>query len=270
MFIRGKEYKRADIHKNYGGSSQSGISPSRKRGVIFLFTGTTGTRYGYEDGWQGNHFHYTGEGQIGDMEFSRGNKATRDHIIDGRELHLFQQTRKGYVAYIGQMVCKGYAIRRGRDKKGNERNIIVFDLVPVESDTPDSSGDTELKDALEAIDALSLQLLRQKAVDKAVPTATAKERHTKYYERSKAIKLYALARARGFCEGCGHPAPFVRLDGTPYLEVHHIRKLADEGPDDPRWVIALCPNCHSRAHHGIDALAFNDRLAEDARRLEGE
>jgi|BioPla2DNA2_1021312.scaffolds.fasta_scaffold08080_7 5-methylcytosine-specific restriction endonuclease McrA len=101
-------------------------------------------------------------------------------------------------------------------------------------------------------------------------TATAKERHTKYYERSKAIKLYALARANGVCEGCGNPAPFVRQEGTPYLEVHHIRKLADGGPDDPRWVIALCPNCHRRAHYRIDASEFNVRLTEDVGGFEGE
>lgn len=124
--------------------------------------------------------------------------------------------------------------------------------------------------ALDAIDGLSLQELRQKAVDKAVSSATAKERRTKYYEQSKAIKLYALARAGGVCEGCGQPAPFVRLDGTPYLEVHHIRKLADEGPDDPKWVIALCPNCHRRAHYGSDASEFNDQLAENAGRFEEE
>ncbi len=269
MFLRGKEYKRADIHELYGGSSQSGICPSRQKKVIFLFTGTTGEQYGYEDGWEGPLFHYTGEGQEGDMEFSRGNKAIRDHVIDGRELHLFRQTRKGHVAYIGQMVCKDYAIRRGRDRNGNERDIIVFDLVPVEFDTPESSADPELEHVLESIDDLSLQELRQKAVDKAVSTADAKERRTKYYVRSKAIKLYALARAGGVCEGCGQPAPFVRLDETPYLEVHHIKKLADEGPDDPKWVIALCPNCHRRAHHGIDASEFNDQLAENAGKLEG-
>ena len=81
---------------------------------------------------------------------------------------------------------------------------------------------------------------------------------------------FVVVSPLGSLERCGHPAPFVRLDRTPHLEVHHIRKLADEGPDNPRWVIALCPNCHRRVNYRIDALAFNDRLAEGSRRLEEE
>jgi 5-methylcytosine-specific restriction protein A len=39
-----------------------------------------------------------------------------------------------------------------------------------------------------------------------------------------------------------------------------IRSLSDAGPDDPRWVIALCPNCHRRAHYGEDKDSFNKHL----------
>lgn len=43
-------------------------------------------------------------------------------------------------------------------------------------------------------------------------------------------------------------APFQRKDGTPYLEPHHIQRLADEGPDHPKWVGAVCPSCHREIH----------------------
>lgn len=52
-------------------------------------------------------------------------------------------------------------------------------------------------------------------------------------------------------------APFRTQDGQPYLEPHHIRRLSDGGPDDPRWVAGLCPNCHRRAHHSLE---FNNEL----------
>jgi hypothetical protein len=58
------------------------------------------------------------------------------------------------------------------------------------------------------------------------------------------VKAYVLRRANGCCEACGEEAPFVRKDGTPYLEPHHTRRVADGGPDHPAWVAAICPTCH--------------------------
>jgi hypothetical protein len=74
---------------------------------------------------------------------------------------------------------------------------------------------------------------------------------TVVYDRSPYVVAEVLARAQGHCERCGKPAPFLRrTDGSPYLEVHHCRRLADGGPDLPSNALALCPNCHRRAHHG--------------------
>ena len=51
------------------------------------------------------------------------------------------------------------------------------------------------------------------------------------------------------CEECGLPAPFVRAsDGTPYLEVHHRQPLASDGLDTVDNAVAVCPNCHRKAH----------------------
>lgn len=71
-----------------------------------------------------------------------------------------------------------------------------------------------------------------------------RERRALYRMRSRAIRLYVLRRAAGKCEGCGAVAPFNTVNGEPYLEPHHIRHLADGGPDDPRWVVGVCPNFH--------------------------
>src|SRR5947209_15707035 len=97
---------------------------------------------------------------------------------------------------------------------------------------------------------LPLRDLRAKALAASVASRNPIERKQDYYYRSLAIKLYALNRAHGCCEGCQQPAPFLTPNQKPYLEVHHIRRLSDGGPDDPRWVVAICPNCHRRAHYG--------------------
>jgi len=60
----------------------------------------------------------------------------------------------------------------------------------------------------------------------------------------------------------GGSALFKTRDGRPYLEAHHTRRLSDGGPDHPRWIAGVCPNCHRRAHYADDSGAFNQRLSD--------
>ena len=50
----------------------------------------------------------------------------------------------------------------------------------------------------------------------------------------------------------GVSAPFLTTEGQPFLKVHHLYRLADDGPDAPGKVAALCPNCHRAARHAAD------------------
>lgn len=69
--------------------------------------------------------------------------------------------------------------------------------------------------------------------------------------RNQLVVAEVLERANGHCEECKQPAPFLRdCDNTPYLEVHHKKWLADGGDDTVNNAIALCPNCHRKAHYG--------------------
>lgn len=109
---------------------------------------------------------------------------------------------------------------------------------------------------------------------KAVAMASARMRPKRMtrtvFERLRctAIRLYVLKRARGICEGCRRPAPFRDKHNNPFLEVHHIRRLADDGPDHPKNVAALCPNCHRRAHCGGDQREFKEKLLRFVARAE--
>lgn len=113
----------------------------------------------------------------------------------------------------------------------------------------------------------SLHDLRDHALSSA-SFPPMKERKTEIYRRSQAIRIYALKRGNGICEGCGKMAPFTREDGTPYLEVHHLNRLSDGGPDHPQSVIALCPNCHRKAHYSKDRELFNAQLTEKVFEIE--
>lgn len=134
MFVQGKIYRRRALHEVYGGQMQGGISTPADHNIILLFTSERGQEHGYSDGWnEDGVFLYTGEGQRGDMAFVRGNAAIRDHMETGKELHLFSQASPGHVRYIGQMTCKGYHFKQGRDTRGEVRQMIVFELLPVEN-----------------------------------------------------------------------------------------------------------------------------------------
>jgi len=201
------------------------------------------------------------------MRYVSGNRAIRDHARDGKDLHLFKQDRKAYVRYVGQMVCTGAHYENAPDTDAVQRKAILFELTPIE----EFSQVQQVEDPeLLSLEQESLVALRQKALGQAVEAVTPQERKSVWRRRSKAIRVYVLKRASGNCEGCHLAAPFKRLDGEPYLEPHHIRRLSDGGPDHPRWVIALCPNCHRRVHHAQDAANYNENLSDVVLRIEGK
>lgn len=80
------------------------------------------------------------------------------------------------------------------------------------------------------------------------------------FRRDAAVKAWVLRRAKGTCEGCCKPAPFSDSSGMPYLEVHHVRQLADGGSDRISNAVALCPNCHRQMHHGGDNKTLREGL----------
>lgn len=261
MFNVGQEIVRSNLHDLYGGQRQGGISTPVGHPVIFLFTGEEGSQYGYKDEWVSPEiFHYSGEGQRGDMGFARGNEAILTHMREGRDLHLFEYSRPRFVRYVGQMVCTGYHMADAPDIDGRNRKAIIFELTPIVA----LEGEGASSEGL-SLDT-PLESLRKKALEEAMPTASTSERLTVIRSRSQAVRLYARRRANGTCESCGEPAPFYTRGKEPYLEVHHLRRLSDGGPDHPDWVAAICPNCHRHAHHGGDAKPFNDRILRSIQR----
>ena len=80
------------------------------------------------------------------------------------------------------------------------------------------------------------------------------------FVRDPEVVTWVLAQAAGTCELCGTSAPFKRPGGEPFLEVHHVKPLANGGPDVVTNAVALCPNCHRRCHYSADARAAIDDL----------
>ena len=72
------------------------------------------------------------------------------------------------------------------------------------------------------------------------------------FKRNPDVIVEVLNLADGVCESCHQKAPFNRVsDGSPYLEVHHIIPLSENGEDTVSNAEALCPNCHRKKHFGL-------------------
>jgi hypothetical protein len=127
-------------------------------------------------------------------------------------------------------------------------------------------GEIDVDEGL--VESANMDELKMVALQVARRNVPARVGTAVYRAGSAAIRRYVLGRANGRCEGCGAPAPFRRVDGQPFLETHHTTRLADDGPDHPRKVIGVCPNCHKRAHLAEDFKSFNASLIRKLRRLE--
>ena len=268
MFVEEQNYSRLkDIHLQYGGQRQGGISTPTNHPYVFIFTGKSGEQHGYDDGWKSEGvFLYTGEGQVGDMEFRAGNAAIRDHDANGKELLLFEALGKSKpVKFLGRFACQSWDTFQGPDRNGNLRSCIQFHLVRLDH-VVGLEGDIDSKE----IEKTSIEDLRDRAFAAAKPQQSKSWSNapSSYRSRSKSVKDYVLRRAAGRCELTGQPAPFVTRSGAPYLEVHHTRRLSDDGPDDPRWVAAIDPTVHREIHFGDRGSELNQLLIEKLKQIE--
>ncbi|WP_132051201.1 HNH endonuclease [Pseudocnuella soli] len=111
----------------YGGNRQSGISASASFPYIFIFSGQTGHQHGYKDQWENpDVFSYTGEGQLNDMSFVKGNLELRNHVENGKQVFLFIYVQKGYVRFESELVLNDFDFFVGKDRAGKDRTAIKF------------------------------------------------------------------------------------------------------------------------------------------------
>jgi hypothetical protein len=138
--IVGGRIKRTELHQQFGGSRQSGISPSAKTPNVFLFSDpNSGEQHGYFDRWTEGAFHYTGEGQHGDQQMTKGNLAIQEAQSKGRALRVFKGTG-GFVEYMGRFQLDTaqpfYETTSSQTGGGTTRKVIIFKLRPLDGSPP--------------------------------------------------------------------------------------------------------------------------------------
>ena len=268
MFQLNKEYDRQELLDFIGSKqNQSGIIWGNKEPdcVIITSGGKHGKNAGYEDTIQEDgSWKYIGQGSKGDqLSTTKANSllANQERNVllfstrepTGKERKERGNARKRY-RFEGIFDVLSYRFVPGEGIRSGDQ-LIQFHLVPADNIFDNTSSD-EID-----VPTTSLEDLRSTIRD----YQTGRTRITtprEYKIRSKQVKVYALKRANGICELCNSEAPFKTESGVPFLEVHHIHKLADDGPDLPGNVCGLCPNCHREAHYGVNRQHIKDRLVE--------
>lgn len=262
MFRIGNEYHR-QVLLDFVGSKQpiSGIIYGNEESNCIIVTsgGWDGEDAGYhnvrnKDGT----WYYIGQGEFGDQN---PNTKTNSFLTNGEKtILLFSArspksaeaktigSRKKLYRFEGIFEVGSWEFIIPSEGKRTGNKLVQYHLIPAENIFIDG-GDTS---NLSIINEPSVFYnLRNKLKNQKVkPPKSKKTNVVEYRVRSLQIKKYALERAKGICEYCNKEAPFIDSNGIPFLEVHHILKLADDGPDIPQNVAAICPNCHRETHYG--------------------
>lgn len=262
FFKIGHEYDRGDLLFFVGSQQgQSGIIYGPKEpGCVII---TSGGRHGKNSGYSNvknddGTWYYIGQGTKGDQNpdsfansmLSKGERnvllfSTREPTSKEKLNQGNGNKRYKFEGIFDVLSWRFYEPVTG-DRIGDK--LIEYHLIPANNIFNDFEVDSlDITPGTNLLEDILLKLRKSVPKDKTSNQYSVQE----YIQRSSLVKKYALTRANGYCELCKKPSPFTTTKGFPFLEVHHILKLADDGPDNPENVAALCPNCHREAHFGL-------------------
>lgn len=230
-------------------SPQGGMRRSHKTNTLVIISNHVASIY--EDKWINDILHYTGMGQIGDQSLSFAqNKTLVEADQYSVQVHLFEVFVDKEYSYVGQAILAGAPYQEDQnDANGGLRKVWMFPLKVI-GGTP-IVDESELK-ALQRTKQKRAQKLSTDALLKRAseaPTVAGSRKVVSIqHQRNEDICELAKRLANGICQLCSQPAPFIKKDGTPYLETHHIVWLSRGGEDSLKNTVALCPNCHRKVH----------------------
>lgn len=196
------------------------------------------------------------------------NRGLRDNLLASRSkgsVEFRMQNISAFLAQKGLPTIKGYKPRgnlgpRVTKQLDDALSRIGFEELGIYG--PTFSRD-ELSDR-----AQKLREVQPPFKPLGNPNPRKTETSTTSYNRSPQVVAYVIARAAGTCELCRTAAPFLTSNGDPFLEVHHVKPLAEEGPDIVENAAALCPNCHRACHLGVDRHGLRTQLIDSVDMLQ--
>ena len=83
------------------------------------------------------------------------------------------------------------------------------------------------------------------------------------------VNTWVVWNADSKCELCNSQS-FLDDSRWPYLELHHVKRLADGGSETIGNAVCLCPNCHRACHYAANRDELKDQLYKNISRLRKE
>ena len=206
----------------------------------------------FNNRWEGDIIHYTGMGLTGDqsLDFMQ-NKTLNESTTNGVNLYLFEQFVPKEYHFRGRvkLESKPY-IEEQIDFKLNKRKVWMFPLKVIDYDFLHiSKNDIDKIQSLKENNVKKLSKSIIKSIAEGYTPKKNKRKVSSYQsDRNPIVNKYAKKRANGICQLCDQLAPFTDKNKEPFLEVHHVEFLRDNGKDSWDNVVALCPNCHRKVH----------------------
>ncbi len=231
-----------ELQQTFKCGNMGGMRKSKKTGTLVIISDKT--KGFYHDKWQNGVLLYTGMGKYNDQVL-RGNQnqTLYDSNTNGVDVHLFEVMEKTSYTYRGivKLASDPYQTNQS-DEEGRMRKVWIFPIKPI-----------VLQDELDSLDPVKIAKLPVKELVIRSQMSFGGEHkpkviETTVYHRDLYLKEAVKRIADGKCQFCGKEAPFTDNCGEPYLEEHHVKRLADGGSDTIDNVVAICPNCHRKVH----------------------
>lgn len=239
----GIELTNDEMRKIFKCGNMGGMRRSKQTGTLVIISDDT--KGLYRDVWKNGVLHYTGMGKIGDQVLEGNQNGTLYYSdTNGVEVHLFEVLNKAIYTYRGvvKLVDKPYKSRQ-LDDIGNMRDVWMFPVMPISEISQSISHEMTEQEISKMSDKELARYTAVKNVKREPKTTEAV-----VYYRDPYLKQMVKRIADGKCQFCGNNAPFNDKQGEPYLEAHHVVRLADGGRDAIDNVVAICPNCHRKMH----------------------
>ena len=245
--------------------NMGGMRRSKKTGTLVIISDHT--KNFYHDEWKDGVLHYTGMGKNGDQVLVGNQNGTLyNSDTNGVNVHLFEVLEKSVYTYKGIVKLAAQPYQAAQETfDGEMRSVWIFPVKPVLD-----------------IEEWAIEIMEKEAVTlsntelyirvKEVKRESSKPRtvETKVYDRDPYLKELVKRIAEGKCQYCGETAPFIDKNGEPYLEEHHVTWLARGGSDTIDNVVAVCPNCHTKAHvldDDITKITLEEVAKQNVKRL---
>lgn len=262
----GAELTNEEMRTLFRCGNMGGMRRSKQTGTLVIISDET--KGLYRDVWKNGVLHYTGMGKVGDQVLQGNQNGTLFYSdTNGVEVHLFEVLEKAVYTYRGvvELVDNPYKSRQP-DDNGAMRDVWMFPVAPISEQAKSISHELTEQEISKLTDKELARYTAVKNVNKEPKTA-----ETVVYYRDPYLKQMVKRIADGKCQYCGKDAPFMDKQGKPYLETHHVIRLADGGEDVIDNVVAICPNCHRKVHvlnDEQDVIILETVASENKRRYE--